>query len=84
MHPKIPVENEIIGLPTSKHMWFLFKAMFQVSENEKSWRAAKLLFQMQASYLAIGYASSVNRQQEEKNREEARERKNMWEPNTAH
>lgn len=36
MHPKIPVENEIIGLPTSKYMWFLFKTMFQVTENEKS------------------------------------------------
>lgn len=83
MHPKIPAENEIIGLPTHKYMWFLFKAMFQVSEIEKSWRAARFAFSnasKQASYLAIGCASSVKRQQEETLKIERKQaRKSMWE-----
>lgn len=76
MHPKIPVENEIIGLPTSKYMWFLFKAMFQVSENEKSWRAARFAFS-NASNLSCNllcFFSEKAARGDIKNREEARER----------
>lgn len=44
MHPEIPVENEIMGLPTIKYMRFLFKTTFQVTLNENSWRPARFAF----------------------------------------